>query len=184
MKRIVLDMFVMGFIGGIIGGGIKVLQWIGADLTFGLLVTMPTGASAFAMILKIVAAGMLIGLIIGIYEFIEDKRKGHSGRRSNRNYVSREVSYNQYDEEEFSNVEEEQQETLSWKKEQYMDASGAWRKPEDDYKDAGGAWRRPGEMYQDASGAWRKPGDDYIDESGAWRRPGEQYVDHSGGWRN
>lgn len=101
MKRIVLDMFVMGFIGGIIGGGIKVLQWIGADLTFGLLVTMPTGASAFAMILKIVAAGMLIGLIIGIYEFIEDKRKGHSGRRSNRNYVSREVSYNQYDEEEF-----------------------------------------------------------------------------------
>ena len=47
----------------------------------------------------------------------------------NRNYVSREVSYNQYDEEEFSNVEEAQQETLSWKKEQYMDASGAWRKP-------------------------------------------------------
>ena len=66
------------------------------------------------------------------------------------------MSYNQYDEEEFSNVEEEQQETLSWKKEQYMDASGAWR----------------------------KPGDGYIDESGAWRRPGEQYVDHSGGWRN
>ena len=38
--------------------------------------------------------------------------------------------------------------------------------------------------YVDASGAWRAPNDDYIDESGAWRRPGDQYRDHSGGWRN
>lgn len=29
-------------------------------------------------------------------------------------------------------------------------------------------WKR--ERYMDASGAWRAPNDDYIDESGAWRR--------------
>lgn len=29
-----------------------------------------------------------------------------------------------------------------WKREQYMDASGAWRMPEDDYIDYSGCWRR------------------------------------------
>ena len=32
-----------------------------------------------------------------------------------------------------------------WKREQYMDASVAWRAPNDDYIDAIGVWRRPGE---------------------------------------
>lgn len=28
-----------------------------------------------------------------------------------------------------------------WKKEQYMDASGAWRTPDEDYIDYSGSWR-------------------------------------------
>lgn len=70
-----------------------------------------------------------------------------------------------------------------WKKEQYMDASGAWRMPDDDYVDYSGAWRSPDDHYVDASGAWRGPNDWYFDEAGGWRQPGEQYMDHSGGWR-
>lgn len=70
-----------------------------------------------------------------------------------------------------------------WKREQYMDASGAWRMPDDDYIDYSGAWRAPEDDYVDYSGAWRSEYDMYVDETGCWRRPGEQYVDHSGGWR-
>lgn len=51
-----------------------------------------------------------------------------------------------------------------WKREQYMDASGAWRMPEDDYIDYSGCWRKANDFYVDASGAWRAPNDDYIDE--------------------
>lgn len=70
-----------------------------------------------------------------------------------------------------------------WKREQYMDASGSWRMPDDDYIDYSGSWRAPEDDYIDYSGSWRSEYDMYIDETGCWRRPGEQYVDHSGGWR-
>lgn len=180
MKRIVLDVFVMGFVGGLVGGGIKFFQWIGADLTFGLLVTMPTADSILPMILKATVVGMILGLIIGIYELIT----GQGQRELSGSYSSRKVHYNQEDRNEFIDIGEyKQKEEKIWKKEQYMDASGAWRMPDDDYIDASGAWRKPGEMYIDASGAWRRPGEEYIDESGVWRKPGEKYIDHSGAWK-
>jgi len=65
----------------------------------------------------------------------------------------------------------------------YIDASGAWRKPGEDYKDAGGNWRKPGDDYLDAGGNWRKPGDDYLDAGGNWRKPGDDYLDADGNWR-
>ena len=68
-------MLVMAFIGGLVGGGIKFFQWVGADLTFGILVTMPTVDSILPMVLKVAAIGLIIGLIIGIFEIIADKRK-------------------------------------------------------------------------------------------------------------
>lgn len=179
-------MLVMAFIGGLVGGGIKFFQWVGADLTFGILVTMPTVDSILPMVLKVAAIGLIIGLIIGIFEIIADKRKWDLYDGS----IRKETNYNQYYREEFIDIDEfvavdkHKQESSSWKKEQYMDASGAWRMPNDDYIDASGAWRKPGDTYKDASGAWRRPEDDYIDESGAWRKPGDQYIDHSGGWRS
>ena len=42
-----------------------------------------------------------------------------------------------------------------WKREEYMDASGAWRMPDDDYIDYSGYWRTVDDFYVDASGAWR-----------------------------
>ena len=181
MKRIILDMSVMGVIGGLVGGGIKFFQWVGADLTFGLLVTMPTADSILPMIAKATVIGIVIGFIIGIYELII----GQGNRDLNRNYSSREVYYNQKNRNESIDMGEyRQKEQQIWKKEQYMDASGAWRNPEDDYIDASGSWRKPDEMYKDASGAWRKPGEDYIDESGAWRKAGDKYIDHTGSWRS
>ena len=41
-----------------------------------------------------------------------------------------------------------------WKRDQYMDASGAWRMPNDNYIDYSGAWRSPDDYYVDITGAW------------------------------
>ena len=181
MKRIILDMFVMGFIGGLVGGGIKFFQWIGADLTFGILVTMPAANSILPMILKVAGVGMAIGLIIGIYELLVADKTNYD---LSENRINRKLYDNrQYTNESIDEEEDKSEEGLIWKKEQYMDVLGVWGKLEDDYIDASGAWRRPGDDYIDASGAWRRPGDDYIDASGAWRRPGDDYIDASGAWR-
>lgn len=184
MARIIFDMIVMAFVGGLVGGGIKFFQWVGADLTFGILVSMPTSDSILPMILKSAVIGAVIGLFIGIFQVIVEKRQwdlggSYTGGKSYDNQYYRDES-----EDEFGDIGECERGYSSWKKEQYMDASGAWRMPGDDYKDASGAWRKPGEQYKDASGAWRNPDDDYIDESGAWRKPGDKYIDHSGGWRS
>ena len=34
-----------------------------------------------------------------------------------------------------------------WKREEYMDASGAWRMPDDDYIDYSGCWRTVDDFY-------------------------------------
>ena len=39
-------------------------------------------------------------------------------------------------------------------------------------------WKR--EEYMDASGAWRMPDDDYIDYSGCWRTVDERSVEKTG----
>ena len=62
-----------------------------------------------------------------------------------------------------------------WKREQYMDASGAWRMPGERYVDYSGAWRSPDEPYVDITGAWRQPNEEYVDggirESNTWIIP-------------
>lgn len=63
-----------------------------------------------------------------------------------------------------------------WKRDQYVDASGAWRRPDEDYIDYSGSWRSPDDDYVDFSGQWRGANDMYIDETGYWRRPGERYM--------
>ena len=42
-------------------------------------------------------------------------------------------------------------------------------------------WKR--DQYVDASGDLRRPDEDYIDYSGSWRSADDAYVDFSGEWR-
>ena len=164
MMRIILDMFVMGFIGGLVGGGIKFFQWIGAHLTFVILVTMPAANSILPMILKVAGVGMAIGLIIGIYELLVADKTNYD---LSENRINRKLYDNrQYTNESIDEEEDKSEEGLIWKKEQYMDVLGVWGKLGDDYIDASGAWRRPGDDYIDACGAWRGQGDYYIYECG------------------
>lgn len=72
---IVVYMIVTAFGGGLVGGAIKFFQWVAADLTFGVLFSMPTSDSILPMILKTAAIGAVIGLVIGIFEAINEKRK-------------------------------------------------------------------------------------------------------------
>lgn len=80
---------------------------------------MPTANSVLPMILKAGVVGMVIGLFIGVYEFIANKRNWDLGG----SYSSSEVHYNQHYRNESIDIDEYQQEHSSWKKEQYMDAS-------------------------------------------------------------
>ena len=75
--------------------------------------------SVLPMILKAGVVGMVIGLFIGVYEFIANKRNWDLGG----SYSSSEVHYNQHYRNESIDIDEYQQEHSSWKKEQYMDAS-------------------------------------------------------------
>ena len=117
---------VMGFVGAIIGGVIKIFQWVAADLTFGILIKMPTLDSVLPMILKAAVIGMIFGLILGIYNLLP----------------SNDCSYQEHHKEHDNRLHDYEYHA---KKERYINASDVWCKSGDDYIDASGAWRKPGD---------------------------------------
>lgn len=65
MGNIILNVIVMSVIGALSGIGIKILQWIIADVTFGILLGFPTSESSVRLILICTIIGNIYWNIAG-----------------------------------------------------------------------------------------------------------------------
>lgn len=75
MSTIIFQTLFLAFLGGIVGGTIKFLQWMAADLTFGILFSPPTSESIWKMILISAAIGGCLGFINSISVVLKEKKR-------------------------------------------------------------------------------------------------------------
>lgn len=75
MGDVILNIIIMSVVGAVSGAVIKFLQWVIADVTFGILLGFPTSESIVRLILICTIIGAILGLINGISGIYEDSKR-------------------------------------------------------------------------------------------------------------